>query len=532
MLLALPAAAAEADAPYAEDGDMDYIRSYVVTVDPREDGSVDITYDIDWQVIDGDKTDYLSWVKIGLANSSVDELTPLTDTISDLQYTSDGGSYAKVVFRHRYYAPDVAAANGGESSVHFAFSVHQSHLFTKNDDGTANFAFAPGWFDDLSVENMQVRWHNYDGFVADNTGVDGDYLTWDFGAMGHGQQAMVHVTVPVTNAAAFDPGAAMTTDDYDSGEDLDEIIGMLVTLVVVLLAIAIIIIAIASQSPEWGGGFGGGSRSTASSANAPRRGGDVNSNVTIDFMEACKGVKKKMRITHMVKCDQCNGTGADANTTTSTCTECHGRGSVQVNQRTPFGTVSSTRVCSRCGGKGKIVTNPCSKCRGSGRCRTTSDIELKIPAGIDNGQVLRVGGQGDAGLNGGPSGDLNVSVNVRPHDLFTRRGVDIYCEIPITYAQAVLGDKVTVPTIKGKVEYDIPEGTQSGTKFRLRGEGVKYLGRESYGDQYVTVVVEVPRKLTRQQKELLQKFDDSLEEKNQAKRQSFFEKLKRRFEQQ
>lgn len=147
------------------------------------------------------------------------------------------------------------------------------------------------------------------------------------------------------------------------------------------------------------------------------------------------------------------------------------------------------------------------------RCRTTNDIELKIPAGIDNGQVLRVGGQGDAGLNGGPSGDLNVSVNVRPHDLFTRRGVDIYCEIPITYAQAVLGDKVTVPTIKGKVEYDIPEGTQSGTKFRLRGEGVKYLGRESYGDQYVTVVVEVPRKLTRQQKELLQKFDDSLEEK-------------------
>ena len=258
MLLALPAAAAEADAPYAEDGDMDYIRSYVVTVDPREDGSVDITYDIDWQVIDGDKTDYLSWVKIGLANSSVDELTPLTDTISDLQYTSDGGSYAKVVFRHRYYAPDVAAANGGESSVHFAFSVHQSHLFTKNDDGTANFAFTPGWFDDLSVENMQVRWHNYDGFVADNTGVDGDYLTWDFGAMGHGQQAMVHVTVPVTNAAAFDPGAAMTTDDYDSGEDLDEIIGVLATVIVILLAIAVIIIAIASQSPEWGGGFGGG----------------------------------------------------------------------------------------------------------------------------------------------------------------------------------------------------------------------------------------------------------------------------------
>ena len=282
----------------------------------------------------------------------------------------------------------------------------------------------------------------------------------------------------------------------------------------------------------FGGGFGGfgGGRSTASSANAPHRGGDVNANVTIDFMEACKGAKKKMRVTHMVKCDQCSGTGADANTKTSSCTECHGQGSVRVNQRTPFGVISTTKVCPRCGGKGKIVTNPCSKCRGSGRPRVTTDIELKIPAGIDNGQILRVSGQGDAGLNGGPNGDLNVSVTVRPHELFTRSGNDIFCEIPISYAQAVLGDKVTVPTIKGKVEYEIPEGTQSGTKFRLRGEGVKYLGRESYGDQYVTVVVEVPKRLTKQQKELLKKFDDCLEEKNQAKRQNFFEKLKRRFE--
>lgn len=282
----------------------------------------------------------------------------------------------------------------------------------------------------------------------------------------------------------------------------------------------------------FGGGFGGfgGGRSTASSANAPHRGGDVNANVTIDFMEACKGAKKKMRVTHMVKCDQCSGTGADANTKTSSCTECHGQGSVRVNQRTPFGVISTTKVCPRCGGKGKIVTNPCSKCRGSGRQRVTTDIELKIPAGIDNGQILRVSGQGDAGLNSGPNGDLNVSVTVRPHELFTRSGNDIFCEIPISYAQAVLGDKVTVPTIKGKVEYEIPEGTQSGTKFRLRGEGVKYLGRESYGDQYVTVVVEVPKRLTKQQKELLKKFDDCLEEKNQAKRQNFFEKLKRRFE--
>lgn len=281
------------------------------------------------------------------------------------------------------------------------------------------------------------------------------------------------------------------------------------------------------------GGFGGfgGSRSTASNANAPRRGGDVSSSVTIDFMEACKGTKKKLRVTHMIKCTQCGGSGSDANTTIATCIECNGQGSVRVNQRTPFGTISTTKVCSRCGGKGKIVTNPCSKCRGSGRFRSMTDIELKIPAGIDNGQILRVSGQGNAGTNGGPGGDLNVTVSVRKHELFLRSGNDISCEIPITYAQAVLGDKITVPTIKGKVEYEIPEGTQSGTKFRLRGEGVKYLDRETYGDQYVTVVVEVPRKLTKQQKELLKKFDDALEEKNQVKRQNFFEKLKRKMEQ-
>lgn len=278
------------------------------------------------------------------------------------------------------------------------------------------------------------------------------------------------------------------------------------------------------------GGFGG-SRSTAANANAPRRGGDVNQNVTIDFMEACKGTRKKMRVTHMVKCEQCGGSGADGNTTTSTCSECNGQGSVRINQRTPFGTISTTKVCSRCGGKGKIVTNPCSKCRGSGRYRISTDIELNIPAGIDNGQSLRVSGQGDAGVNGGSNGDLIVSVTVRTHELFTRSGNDVHCEIPISYAQAALGDKITVPTIKGKVEYEIPEGTQSGTKFRLRGEGVKYLGRDAYGDQYVTVVVEVPKKLTRQQKELLQQFDNSLEEKNQLKRQNFFEKLKRKFDQ-
>jgi len=281
-----------------------------------------------------------------------------------------------------------------------------------------------------------------------------------------------------------------------------------------------------------GGGFGfGGGRSAAASANAPKRGGDVNASITIDFMEACAGAKKHIKINHMEKCPQCGGTGTDGSMTTNPCPDCNGRGSVQINQKTVFGMMSSTRVCSHCGGKGKIITNPCSKCRGSGRFRMQKEMELSIPAGIDSGQALRISGQGDAGINGGGTGDLMVFITVRSHELFVRNGNDINCEIPITYAQAVLGDKITMPTIKGKVEYEIPEGTQSGTKFRLRGEGVKYLGKESYGDQYVTVVVEVPKRLTKQQKELLRKFDDSLEEKNQVRRQSFFEKLKKRLEQ-
>lgn len=260
VLTAASAFAVDADlAPYAEDGDMDYIRSYVVTVDLREDGSADITYDIDWQVIDGSLTDYLSWVKIGLANAHVDELTPLTDTISDLQYSDEGGSYAKVVFARRYYSPAVAAENGGESNVQFAFSVHQSHLFTRNDDGTANFTFTPGWFDDLSVGDMQIRWKNGDGFVADNTGVDGEYLTWDFGPLTHGQAAKVHVTVPITYSEDFSPDAAMTKEDYGvSDGNYEDVASGVLTVLFILLFFGCCFFVIVERSPAWGGGFGGG----------------------------------------------------------------------------------------------------------------------------------------------------------------------------------------------------------------------------------------------------------------------------------
>ena len=246
-------------APYADDGDMDYIPDYLVTVDLRADGSADITYDITWQVIGGDQTDYLSWVKIGLPNAYAEDLTPLTDTISDLQYTGDGGSYAKVVFARRYYSPEVAAQNGGESRVRFAFSVHQSHLFTLNDDGTATFEFTPGWFDDLVVERMQVRWRSGDGFVADNSSEEDGYLIWEFGPMGHGQSADVHVTVPVTTAETFDPDAQLTAADYDDGGmTADEMIGILTVVIALLIFVAALIIIVGSMTPDWGGGFGSG----------------------------------------------------------------------------------------------------------------------------------------------------------------------------------------------------------------------------------------------------------------------------------
>ena len=186
--------------------------------------------------------------------------------------------------------------------------------------------------------------------------------------------------------------------------------------------------------------------------------------------------------------------------------------------------------CSACKGKGQTIENPCKGCGGAGRVRTTSSLEVNIPAGIDNGQTIRLSGKGDAGINGGPSGDAYLTILVKEHEHFTRDGNDIYCEVPISYAQAVLGAEIKVPTIDGNVAYTIAEGTQSGTKFRLRGKGVKYINRDARGDQYVTVKVEVPKKLSKKQKDLLKKFDESLDEKNNPNQRGFFDKLKDMFE--
>lgn len=279
----------------------------------------------------------------------------------------------------------------------------------------------------------------------------------------------------------------------------------------------------------FGGGFSGGRQA---STNAPRKGRDISVNVTISFMEACKGKKTDVRINRQEKCEECDGSGAQKGTTAQTCSECHGTGQVTVTQRMGgFGSIQSKRACTKCGGKGKIITSPCSKCSGSGRVRKPVTTEVEIPAGIDDGQTFRVPGYGDAGTNGGPSGDLNIVVSVRPDPIFERDGYDIWTDIPITFTQATLGDEITVPTIDGKVKYTIPAGTQSDTKFRLKNKGVRRPYKTDRGDQYVRVIVEIPKNLSKKQAELLKAFEASMENgDNYQKRKGFFEKLKDNFE--
>lgn len=271
-----------------------------------------------------------------------------------------------------------------------------------------------------------------------------------------------------------------------------------------------------------GGGFGTRTRNP----NGPIRGNHVSVQIPLSFMEAAKGCKKEISIQRLERCEHCKGTGAAEGTQPETCSVCNGTGQVRVQQRTPFGVVQSSRACDRCGGKGKVIKEPCTACRGMGRVRRTQTISVSIPAGIDDGQTFVMSGQGDHGVNGGPAGDLNVTASVRPDPIFERDGFDVWCEVPITFTQAVLGDSVTVPTIDGKVTYDVPEGTQPGTTFRLRNKGISYVNGRGRGDQYVRVSIEVPRNLSNKQKEALKQFENLSSDKNYEKRKNFFDKLK------
>lgn len=275
-------------------------------------------------------------------------------------------------------------------------------------------------------------------------------------------------------------------------------------------------------SDLFGGGFGGRS----GRRNGPVRGNDVRQVVDITFEEAAFGCKKKLTLTQQEKCATCGGSGAKPGTHPTTCSKCGGSGQIRTQTRTPLGYMTNVTTCPNCRGTGTIISDPCKDCHGTGKIRKTKTIEIDIPAGIDNGQTMQLGGKGEPGERGGPNGDLLITVRVRPHQVFRRDGYNVYIDLPITFVDAALGATVKVPTIDGPVEYDIPEGTQPGTMFKLRGKGIQFIRGKNRGDEFVTVDVEVPKALSQKQKELLREFEAASEGKNYKKKKSFSDKMR------
>lgn len=270
----------------------------------------------------------------------------------------------------------------------------------------------------------------------------------------------------------------------------------------------------------FGGGMGGQRR------NGPSRGSDLRYDLTITLHEAAFGAKKEIEVPLTETCAQCGGSGAAPGTTAKTCTQCGGSGHVRAVQRTPFGQVATTRTCPGCNGQGTIISTPCSKCSGKGKVRQVKTIEVTIPAGSEDGLSLRFSGRGEAGERGGPSGDLYVVLNIKRHEFFERRENDIYCEVPITFVQAALGDEISVPTIHGEVKMQIPEGTQTSKVFRIKGKGIPFRRGGGAGDQHVRVIVSTPTKLTERQKDLLREFGKITTEDQQMGKKSFWDKVK------
>ncbi|MBO6054493.1 MAG: molecular chaperone DnaJ [Oscillospiraceae bacterium] len=271
--------------------------------------------------------------------------------------------------------------------------------------------------------------------------------------------------------------------------------------------------------------FGGGGTSSGTRRNAPQRGDNLVAQAEVTFEEAAFGCEREINVSRIETCTECGGSGAAPGTAVDTCPDCHGTGQKRVNQTFMGMQMQTTTACTRCGGTGTIIRTPCTKCKGKGKIRHNQKVKVSIPAGIDDGQSVRVRGEGHAGTNGGAAGDLLVAVSVKPHEIFVRDGANVMCEIPITFPQAALGCEIEVPTLDGKVRYNIPEGTQTGTTFRLKGKGIPYVGYKTRGDQYVTVTVETPTKLSNEQKDLLHKLAESMGEESQPKRKGFFEKL-------
>ena len=276
------------------------------------------------------------------------------------------------------------------------------------------------------------------------------------------------------------------------------------------------------------GDFFGGGRSRGSQQNAPRRGENVMSRLELTFEEAAFGCEKEVATPRIENCPNCNGSGS-ADGVIETCSQCRGTGQVRTVQNFMGMQMQSSTTCPSCGGRGKIIKTPCNTCKGKGKVRRTNRVKVKIPAGVDAGQSVRVRGEGGVGSNGGPNGDLLVEIYIKRHPIFTRQDTDVLCEVPISFTQAALGATIQVPTLDGMVDYDIPEGTQTGREFILREKGIPEVGNSRRrGNHRFTVVVETPTRLTKEQKELLRQLDGTMEVS--PKRKKFIDNLKNFFE--
>ena len=268
--------------------------------------------------------------------------------------------------------------------------------------------------------------------------------------------------------------------------------------------------------------FGGAGMGSSRRANAPQQGNDLRYDLRITFEEAVFGCEKSFDFYRSELCDDCHGSGAKPGTSPTTCPTCKGAGQVRVQG----GFMTTIRTCQTCGGTGRVIKDRCPKCGGTGRVKRKRTATVKVPAGIDNGQTIVMNGQGEPGLNGGPNGDLYIVITVKPHKLFRRDGTNLYLDMPISFPTAALGGEIDIPTLKGAVKYTVPEGTQNGTEFRLRGKGVPQVRSSFTGDLTVRVRVEVPTRLTDKQKELLRQFDESSTGKEYKERKTFLDKMK------
>ncbi len=266
----------------------------------------------------------------------------------------------------------------------------------------------------------------------------------------------------------------------------------------------------------------GGQQARGGRGSRAQRGRDLRYDQTIDFSEAVFGKEIEVSVKRMEPCDTCDGTGTRSNKGPATCPQCAGRGQVRFQQ----GFFSVARTCTNCGGTGQVITDPCPTCHGDGRAEKTHTVRVSIPAGVEEGTRIRYGGGGDAGRFGGPSGDLYIVLTVKPHPFFERDGNDVHCVVPISFTQAALGDEITIQTLEGDTRLKIPEGTQSGKEFRLRAKGVPYLNEHGRGDLIVEVQLQTPKKLTREQKDLLRQLGESITVENAPTSRSLFGKLK------